>query len=42
MRGERQLPLVVRALHPPGSLAGGLYRRQQKRDENTDDRDHHE
>ena len=40
--GQGDLFEVVAALHVPGGLAGGLHRRQQERDQNADDRDHHQ
>jgi hypothetical protein len=42
MHADPDLAEVVRALRPPGGLAGGLDRREQQCDENSNDRDHDE
>jgi hypothetical protein len=39
---DTELFELVRALHPPRRLAGRLHRRQQERDQDANDRDHHE
>ena len=39
---EAQLPEVIFALQHPRRLAGRLHRRQQQRDQNANDRDHHQ
>ena len=41
-RGKGELLEVVDALRPPSSLAGGLDRGQEQRDQDGDDRDHDE
>jgi len=38
----RQLPDLIGALDAASGLTGGLNRRQQQRDQNPDDRDHHQ
>ena len=42
MGGQAELPKIVRALRPPGRFAGRLNGRQQQRDQDADDRDHHQ
>ena len=39
MNGQTDLLEIVRALHTTRGFACGLYGRQQKSDQNTDDRD---
>jgi hypothetical protein len=39
VQGNPDLLQIVAALHPPGSFAGGLYRRQQERHEHPDNGD---
>ena len=40
--GQPDLMQVVQALRPSSRLAGRLHRRQQQRDEDADDRNHHQ
>ena len=42
VRGEGQLPEVVRATCPAGRLAGRLHGGDQQAGEDGDDRDHHQ
>ena len=42
VQGQADLLQVVDALRPPGRLAGGLDGGQQQRDQDRDDRDHHQ
>ena len=42
LQGDAELGQVVQALRPPGGLPRGLNGRQQQRDQNADDRDHHQ
>jgi hypothetical protein len=39
---QRNLLQVIRALGPPGRLPGRLHRRQEQRDQDTDDGNHHQ
>src|SRR5208337_2097556 len=41
-RHLRNNHIVVDPLGAPGSLSSGLHRRQQERDQNRDDRNHHQ
>ncbi len=42
MHGQPDLLEVVAALHPAGPLANALHGGEQNRDQESDDRDHHE
>jgi hypothetical protein len=42
LKCQPDLPEVVRTGHPSGGLSGGLDRRQQQSNKNSDDRDDHE
>ena len=42
VQGQAELLEVVGALHPAGRLARRLHRGQQQRDQDADDRDHHQ
>ena len=42
VHGNADLPEFVGALGPASRLSGRLHRRQQQRDQDADDRDHHQ
>jgi hypothetical protein len=42
VRGQSDLPQVVRTLRAACRLASALHRRQQQRDQNADNADHHQ
>jgi len=42
MHCEAQLPHVIRAIRPAGALTRGLYGRQQKTDEDSNDGNDHQ
>ena len=42
MKSQRHLLEMVHALHPPRRFSSGLGRRQQQRNKDGDDGDHHQ